>query len=530
MVNATLVLTHGVNRFRAAGETLFDSLLGASLSRFRPILITTVTTFAGLAPLMLSTSTQAQLLVPMAISLAFGILVSSVAALLFVPALWLVVHDIGSRTRRVTDMVGSSPRLSTWMSRYPYVQESLRTQEFTDLELPEDLDLDPGEATIARQGLVRLFYQREFGVEEMRAQFGALAGRAPRTDDLVSEARTWAEQRTFQLGVHMARGTMPAVDAARPLTDILCTTLGALAQAAKREFAAENGTVPSSRIAVVALGAAGRREFATGAPLRLLFLYDHDPLVPGAMRLTPDAWHEQLFQRLMVLIRALSPEGVLFEAVPGYALKGDLTGEAHALTPLRQFFADAPPAADLRMLTHARVIEAEDGLGEEFEGLRRSVLSRENDVAAITADIAAVRHTRPRPSGPWDVARLEGGLDDIVLAAEYLQLAGVVPETGVATLAETLGHAREGGVLDDDAARDLIDAATLWQNLDGFFRMTCADAFDPHVATSGQKAIIAGMCGVASFEDVADAIAAASQRGAGRLRTLWNGSPSSGVS
>ena len=525
VVNATLVLTHGVNRFRAAGETLFDALVSAARSRFRPILITTVTTFAGLAPLMFSTSTQAQLLVPMAISLAFGILVSSFAALLVVPALWLVVHDIGSRTRRVTDLVGSSlggsPRLSMWMSRYPYVQESLRTQEFTDLELPEELDLDPREATIARQGLVRLFYQREFDAEEMRARFGARAGRAPRTDDLVSEARTWAEQRTFQLGVHMARGTMPAVDAARPLTDILCTTLGALALAARREFAAENGTVPRTRIALVALDAAGRREFATGAPLRLLFLYDHDPLVPGVMPLTPDAWHQQLFQRLMVLIRALSPEGILFEPVPSYTLHGGLAGQAHAFTAVRQHFADAPPAADLRLLTHARVIEAEDRLGEEFEALRRSVLSRANDAVAIAADIAAARQSRPRPSGSWDVARLGGGLDDIVLAAEYLQLAGAAPETGVATLAETLGRARERGLLDDDAARDLIAAAALWQNLDGFFRMTCAAAFDPHAATVEQKAIIADMCGVATFEDVADAVAAASRRSAGHLRGLW---------
>ena len=92
-------------------------------------------------------------------------------------------------------------------------------------------------------------------------------------------------------------------------------------------------------------------------------------------------------------------------------------------------------------------------------------------------------------------------------------------------MAETLGRAGERGLLDGDAAGDLIDAATLWQDLDGFFRMTSADAFDPHAATSEQKAIIAGMCGVATFEDVADAIAAASQRSARHLRTLWIGSP-----
>ena len=525
VVNATLVLTHEVNRFRAAGDSLFDALVGAAVSRFRPILITTVTTFAGLAPLMFTGSTQAQLLVPMATSLAFGIVVSSVAALLVVPALWLVVHDIGSRTRRVTDLVGSSPRLSMWMSRYPYVQESLRTQDFTDLELPEDLDLDPREDTIARQGLVRVYYQREFDAEEMRAQFGALAAKAPHIDDLVREARTWAEQRTFQLGVHMARGTMPAVDAARPLTDILCTTLGALAHAAKGEFAAEHGSVPNSRIALIALDAAGRREFATGGPLRLLFLYDHDPQPPGVMPLTPDAWHQQLFGRLMVLIRSLSPEGILFEAVPGYALRGGQAGDAHALTLIRQHFADSAPAADLRMLTHARVIEAEDGLGEDFEAVRRSVLSQTNDIAVIAADVAAARQSRPRADGPWDVACLSGGLDDIVLAAEYLQLAGAAPETGVATLAETLRRTGDRGLLDADAARDLIEAAALWRNLDGFFRMTCADAFDPRSATLAQQAIVAEMCDVENFADASTAIADSGRRSAGHLRTLWPGLP-----
>lgn len=314
------------------------------------------------------------------------------------------------------------------------------------------------------------------------------------------------------------------------MTDILCTTLGALAHAAKREFAAEHGTVPNSRIALVALDAAGRREFATGGPLRLLFLYDNDPLPPGVMPLAPDAWHQQLFGRLMVLIRALSPEGTLFEAVPGYALYGDDAGEAHALTAFRQRFADAPPVADLRMLTHARVVEAEDGLGEDFEALRQSVLSRANDVAAIAADVAAARRSGLRPAGPWDVARLEGGLADIVLAAEYLQLAGASPETGVATLAETLARSGDRGLLAGDAARDLIDSAALWQNLDGFFRMTCAGAFDPDAATLEQKAIIAGMCGTVAFEDVADAIAAASRRSARHLGALWSALPTAGTS
>jgi len=110
-----LVLIHGVNRFQSGGDTLFDALVNSAITRFRPILITTATTFAGLTPLMLNDGTQAQLLVPMAVSLAFGILISAPAALLLVPAFWLVLNDIGSGARRVSSLVGGviggAPRL-----------------------------------------------------------------------------------------------------------------------------------------------------------------------------------------------------------------------------------------------------------------------------------------------------------------------------------------------------------------------------------------------------------------------------------
>ena len=525
VVNATLVLIHGVNRFRAGGDTMFDALVNAAVSRFRPILITTVTTFAGLTPLMLNDSPGAQILVPMAISLAFGILLSSVAALLVVPAFWLLLHDIGSRTRRVTDLVGDmlggSARLSTWMARYPYVQQSLRAQEFTDLELPEDLGLAPEEARIARRGLVRVYYEREFDAAEMRTQFGAVAARTPTSDDLVGEARTWAEQRTFQLGVQMARGTILPADAARPLTDIVCTCIGALVPAARQEFGADHGDMPDGRVALVALRAAGRRELAAGAPLSLLFVHDHDPVPPGTMSLTPEDWHEQLLRRLMLLVRNLSPEDILYEAAPPYALGDGRRGSACSLRGLERHLAEASTPADLRMLTGARVIVADGGLEEDFESLRQSVLSRSRDVGPIVADIAGVRRGERGGGDAWRVGRLEGGLEDIELAAEYLQLAGAAPGTGVATLAETFETARARDLVDADAARDLLDAAALWQNLDGFFRMTCAGAFDPESATAEQRAIIAEMCGVESFERVSDRIFDAAGRSAAHLRALW---------
>ncbi|MCZ6618302.1 MAG: efflux RND transporter permease subunit, partial [Gammaproteobacteria bacterium] len=74
VVNSSLVLIHNVNARREAGQSIRDAVLDAAVSRCRPIILTSLTTFVGLAPLMFNRSVQAQFLVPMAVSLAFGVL------------------------------------------------------------------------------------------------------------------------------------------------------------------------------------------------------------------------------------------------------------------------------------------------------------------------------------------------------------------------------------------------------------------------------------------------------------------------
>ena len=94
VVNSSLVLVHNVNARRAAGAGVLQAVVSASVSRCRPIVLTSLTTFAGLTPLMLNTSVQAQFLVPMAVSLSFGVLSATLVTLLVVPSGYLVLADI----------------------------------------------------------------------------------------------------------------------------------------------------------------------------------------------------------------------------------------------------------------------------------------------------------------------------------------------------------------------------------------------------------------------------------------------------
>ena len=94
VVNDSLLLIDKANRNRREGMPLYDAIVSAGTRRFRPIILTSLTTFFGLTPMILETSVQAQFLVPMAISLGFGILFGTGIILLLIPALYMILEDI----------------------------------------------------------------------------------------------------------------------------------------------------------------------------------------------------------------------------------------------------------------------------------------------------------------------------------------------------------------------------------------------------------------------------------------------------
>ena len=78
-----------------------EAVLNAGAARFRPVMLTSLTTFAGLTPILLEKSTQAQFLQPMAISLGFGILFATLITLIIVPINYIVFHELGRVIKRL---------------------------------------------------------------------------------------------------------------------------------------------------------------------------------------------------------------------------------------------------------------------------------------------------------------------------------------------------------------------------------------------------------------------------------------------
>jgi len=94
VVNDSLLMVDFINRRRRTHDALHQAVREAGVARFRPILLTSLTTFAGLSPIMLERSMQARFLIPMAVSLAFGVIFATFITLMLVPSSYLILEDL----------------------------------------------------------------------------------------------------------------------------------------------------------------------------------------------------------------------------------------------------------------------------------------------------------------------------------------------------------------------------------------------------------------------------------------------------
>jgi multidrug efflux pump subunit AcrB len=101
VVNDSLVMVDFINRYRSDGHSIKDAVLEAGPRRFRPIFLTSLTTFAGLAPLLFEKSAQAQFMIPMAVSLAFGVVFATGITLLLVPVSYFTIEKYILKTEKV---------------------------------------------------------------------------------------------------------------------------------------------------------------------------------------------------------------------------------------------------------------------------------------------------------------------------------------------------------------------------------------------------------------------------------------------
>ena len=113
VVNSSLILVDYINRQRQYGQDLYWAVSHAGSVRFRPIVLTSATTFVGLTPMMALSNMSTIMFVPMATSLAFGVLMGTLITLFLVPSLYLILEDLLTLTGRGRSTAKSSDRMAT---------------------------------------------------------------------------------------------------------------------------------------------------------------------------------------------------------------------------------------------------------------------------------------------------------------------------------------------------------------------------------------------------------------------------------
>ena len=434
----------------------------------------------------------------------------------------------------VTEIMGSAPRLAGWLEHRPVLLDSVLSREFSDLDVPGAEELGPELATLARRGLVRLFYQREFGAAEMKAELADVARRARDVQDFLDASRRWANDKIFHIGVHMLRGLLFPVEAAKPLSDIADACLGATLSVVADAYAAAHGRVPGGRLAVVALGRLGSRRMTVGTALELMLVYDH---APGAERsdgrrpLEPGRYYGQLGRRFVAAIGAATAEGTLYDVDMRPRPSGNAGPVVTSLAAFSEHFRADAETWQHQALTRARVVRADGDLGERFEEARRAVLAQAAGGDGLAAEFA---HSRERMRGEetgediWAIEQKRGGLIDAEFIAQYLQVqhAGAAGDALAGDSVAVFEAAGSRGLIEPETARELADAATFWHNLHGILSLTVEERFVEATAPPALLAVIGRACAMSDVDSLKETMRETAARTAGHYDRLLGGSES----
>jgi glutamate-ammonia-ligase adenylyltransferase len=395
--------------------------------------------------------------------------------------------------RLVTEIMGDAPRLADHLSQNVAVLDAVLSGEFY-APLPD------------RAGLAA-------DLEETLSQ-------ARDFQDVLDLTRRWTNDFKFRVGVQMMRARVEADAAGRALSDVADTVLSALLPRVAQEFAASHGMFPDGGISVVAMGRLGSREMTMTSDLDLLFIYDapeDDETSDGPKPLTPAHYYARLSQRFLNAVTALTGEGRLYEVDMRLRPSGNKGPIASSLGAFTRYHRESAWTWEKMALTRARVICGPETLGGSTESAIREALTEARDPDQLLRDIATMREriASERPArSPWDAKYRPGGLVDIEFVCQYLQLRHAPDDDKVlrANTQEALAAIGQSGILPAEATATLTGALTLWQKVQAMLRLTASGVFDEASAPEGQRRALARFAGMASFEELRDALEDASAR------------------
>jgi glutamate-ammonia-ligase adenylyltransferase len=340
------------------------------------------------------------------------------------------------------------------------------------------------------------------------AEIATGLARAEPGDDyqcLLDAVRRRVGEMRFALGVQLIEQAHDPLAIAAALARLAEATIGVLTAATEAEFAAVHGMVPGSRLVILGLGRLGGGAMTHASDLDLVFLFSGDFAAEsdGARPLGGTLYYARLTQRVVVALSAPTAAGALYEVDTRLRPSGTQGPIAVSLESFARYQGEDAWTWEHMALCRARPLYGSTENRAALDAIIAGVLARPRDTLRLRSDVLKMRADMARhkpPKGPLDVKLARGGLVDAEFIVHFRQLqSGVAldPDLGLAIAA----LARAGLV--PEAMRASHDLLT---RLLVVVRLVAPDGAYPPVASRG---IVAAACGVADWDSLLAAIAAA---------------------
>lgn len=313
----------------------------------------------------------------------------------------------------------------------------------------------------------------------LRSELEALLAGANSYEDVLDLARTFANERKFQVGVQVMRGRADARRAGWMLTDLAEMLVQALLERTEAEFARQHGKVDGGSFGILGMGKFGAREMTAASDLDVIFLYDSpaDAVSDGRSKLPAAAYYVRLSQRLITAISAPTARGRLYEVDARLRPSGIQGQLAVSVDGFLRYEREEAWTFERMALTRARGVAGTPALLARAQEGIRAILARPQDRDRLLLDVAGLRAKVTAQHGtrnPLDIKYVRGGTLDLEFLAQTLQLASAAVHPSVITgdTAAAFQAIGAAGILEPDLAGRLARAALFLRNVQSVLRAT----------------------------------------------------------
>ena len=341
----------------------------------------------------------------------------------------------------------------------------------------------------------------------------ALSNRLASCDDYekaLIEARVWAAEWHFRVGVHHLRGLIDGFEAGTQYADLAGAVVAALWPVVVASFAVKHGAMPGRGAVLVARGSLGAGRLNAGSDLDLIVIYDPAGVEysTGTRPLAARLYYARLTQAMVTALTVQMAAGRLYEVDMRLRPSGRQGPVATSVESFRSYQMTEAWTWEHLALTRARVVAGDADLGAEVEALRRAVLADKGRGDRVIADVAEMRGrlAGAKPGGAeWEAKLGPGKAMDVELLAQMLALRAASPARSVE---RQLAAGRTAGEVSQMDETVLLDAFRLCWQLQAASRLLSDQVVDPQALGEGARAFLLRETGQVSAPGLSARLAA----------------------